>query len=93
MASKSNVSVEIKNEIIKKVKEQGQTVADISKQYGISDKTIYGWLKVGITPGATVLDNNRLKRENQQLLLTIGLLTATLAKAKKGLPLGIWLPS
>ena len=91
MAGKSRISLEIKTEILKKVKEEGVSVAEAGRQYGISDKTIHSWLRTGILPGVTVSENNRLKRENQQLLLTIGILTADIAKTKKGMLSGIFL--
>lgn len=93
MAVKTKVALEIKTEIIKKVRDEGLSVIDISKQYGVSDKTIYGWLRAGISPGATVMENNRLKKEKQQLIQTIGLLTVALEKSKKGIQPGIWLAS
>ena len=93
MAGKTKVALEIKEEIIKKIKDGGLAVTEVSKQYGVSDKTIYGWLRVGISPGATVMENNRLKKEKQQLIQTIGLLTVALEKSKKGIQSGIWLAS
>ena len=35
---------EIKQEILEKIK-LGEKVLDLAKQYGISDKTIYYWLR------------------------------------------------
>ncbi len=83
------IAAEIKNEIIRKAKEDACPVAELSKQYGISDKTIYAWLKIGASPGATIVANNRLRRENEQLIHTIGCLTVALHKQKKGAQLEI----
>ncbi len=38
------IAREIKQEIVGKVK-SGEKVMDLAKQYGISDKTIYYWLR------------------------------------------------
>ena len=35
---------EIKEEILSKV-QSGERVADLAQQYGVSDKSIYGWLR------------------------------------------------
>jgi len=40
----SGISSEVKAEILAKVK-TGQKVVELSKQYGVSDKTIYNWLQ------------------------------------------------
>ncbi len=37
------IAAEVKAEILSKIK-SGEKVLDIAKQYGISEKTIYGWL-------------------------------------------------
>jgi len=41
----------IKEEIVGKVK-AGERVVDLAEQYGVSDKTIYGWLRqrTGVVP-------------------------------------------
>jgi len=40
----AGISSEVKAEILAKVK-TGQKVVKLSKQYGVSDKTIYNWLQ------------------------------------------------
>jgi transposase-like protein len=85
------ISHEIKTEILQKIKEAGQTVAETARQYGVSDKTIHGWLKTGSTPGASYTEINKLKRQNQQLVLTIGFYAARELAAKKGMQPDHWL--
>jgi len=65
---KAPIKKEIKEEILNKVREGKTPVVTIAKQYGITDGAIYYWLRQGIG-GITsqVLDNNRLKRENEAL--------------------------
>lgn len=78
----SPIAKEVKDEILSKVK-AGAKVADISKQYGVSEQTIYAWLKKKALGTVSVLEYNRLKNENYQLKQIIGVLTLELEKTKK----------
>jgi transposase-like protein len=77
------VSKEIKEEIVNKVK-AGERVVDLAEQYGISDKTIYGWLRQNAGEGVvSALEYNKLKRENEELKRIIGELTLNMHTQKK----------
>lgn len=71
-----------KEEIILKIK-NGETVAQVSNQYGISPKTIYGWLKIHVKPETSIIEINKLKKENNELKRIIGLITLELERGKK----------
>jgi len=74
---------EIKEEIIAKV-QAGERVAELAKQYGISTKTIYGWLRQDTGEGVvSVLQYNKLKRENEELKRLVGELTLNMHLQKK----------
>ncbi len=74
------VSKAIKEEIIRKV-EAGERVAE---QYAVSTKTIYAWLRQDRGEGVvSVLDYNKLKRENEELKRLIGELTLDMHLQKK----------
>jgi len=72
----------IKEEILLKVK-NGTIVNDAAEQYGISPKTIYTWLRNQIKPDITLMEFNKLKRENEELKRIIGLITPELEREKK----------
>ena len=73
----------IKEEIIRKV-QGGEGVADLAEQYAVSTKTIYAWLRQNSGEGVvSVLDYNRLKRENEELKRLIGELTLNMHLQKK----------
>lgn len=78
----AGIAKEVKEEIIEKVKE-GEKVAQLAEQYGISDRTIYAWLKRKALGTISLLEHNKLKRENQLLKEIIGILTLELEKSKK----------
>jgi transposase-like protein len=78
----AEIAKEVKLEILSKVK-GGEPVLKVAKEYGVSDRTIYAWLKAGSDYSATALDNAKLRRENDQLKQIIGVLSLELDKSKK----------
>lgn len=82
---KPPIKKELRDEILARVREGKDSVSEIAKQYGISSEAIYYWLRQGAS-GMTsqVLDNNRLKRENESLKRIIGQLMLEKDRGKKG---------
>jgi len=76
------IANEVKKEIVDKVK-QGEPVLKLAEQYGVSDRSIYAWLKKKASGSISVLEHNKLKRENQMLKEIVGVLTIELEKLKK----------
>jgi transposase-like protein len=76
------VPIQTKEEILLKIK-NGDTVIDTASQYGISPKTIYGWLRNQVRPAISVIEYNRLKRDNEELKRIIGIITLELERGKK----------
>jgi transposase-like protein len=76
------VPAETKQQILQKVKE-GLSVLEAAKQYAVSTKTIYNWLQNETRPAISILEYNRLKRENEELKRIIGLITLELERGKK----------
>lgn len=75
---------EIREEVLAKAR-TGEKVSDLADRYGISTKTIYGWLtKDGDDEVISVLKYNKLKRENEELKRIIGKLTLDMSWGKKG---------
>lgn len=78
----STINNEVKQEILAKIK-AGEEVKKIATQYGVSDRTIYIWLKKGVVNNISVLELGKLKKENQILKEIVGVLTMELEKVKK----------
>jgi len=76
------IAKEVKEEILEKVK-KGEKVVSLSEQYGVSDRTIYAWLKGKTLSNVALLQHNKIKRENQLLKEIIGALTIEIEKLKK----------
>jgi len=76
------VPANIKAEILAKIK-QGEKAPTLAKQYGISDKTIYNWLRNLVKPDVSLLEYNRLKRENEELKRIVGMMALDIEQEKK----------
>lgn len=77
------IPLEIKQEVLAKAK-SGERVAVLASQYGISDKTIYTWLRLDSQePVVSILKYNKLKRENEELKRLVGEVTLEMSLGKK----------
>lgn len=76
------VPKEIKAEILEKIR-LGQKAPVLAAQYGISATTIYTWLARSVTPEVSLVEYNRLKRENEELKRIIGIMALDLELEKK----------
>lgn len=61
----------------------GQKVVELSKQYGVSDKTIYNWLRGQVSERVNHREYKRVMKENEHLKQILGVLTLELEKSKK----------
>ena len=76
------ISLEIRDKIVEKIKNDGLSVYQAAKEFGISTNTIYGWLGKGKI-GADTLELGKLRRENQQLKMIIAEVMLDAGKGKK----------
>ena len=76
------VSLDLKNQILERVKTSGKTVKEIAEEHGLSTTCIYGWLRTGVT-GVSSRDLMRLEKENRELKQIIGELTVQLGVGQK----------
>jgi transposase-like protein len=83
MKKSFKVSPETKEQILKRVKEGGQTIPKIAEEHGISPNTIYGWLSHSIKGQPNWKEVSRLQKDNRELLALVGELTIKLSQAKK----------
>ena len=74
---------EIKEQILKRIKEEGITVSQAAADAGISSKTIYNWMRSKTLSDGSILEISRLKRENRELAEIIGRLIHDLSRSKK----------
>jgi lambda repressor-like predicted transcriptional regulator len=71
-------------EVVAKIRDQGMSVSEASAQYQLSPKTIYSWLREGVVDGNRnlILENNKLKKEIEQLYKLLGRATAEMQRPK-----------
>ena len=83
MKKSFKISPEIKEQILKRVKEDNLPVSQIAEEHGISPNTNYGWLsrKIKAQPGWKEL--SKLQKDNKELLALVGELTVKLSAAQK----------
>lgn len=77
------VSPEVKEQILRRIKEEGVPVKQVAAEHGVSDQTVYDWLTKGAEGAPTLGELVRLKKENTELLRLIGELTLRISVAQK----------
>ena len=77
------VAKEVKEQILKRIKDDGLSVSQVSQEHGVSSQTIYAWLTKGATNNPSWTEFAKLKRENKGLLELVGSLTVKLSTAQK----------
>lgn len=83
MSERKIIPKEIKEEILTKIKSGGK-VMELAKQYGVSDKSIYVWLRQSTGEQVvSIVQHNRLKRENEELKKLLGEVTLKLSLGEK----------
>jgi transposase len=84
MAKGKPTDPKLKSEILGKIRDEGMSVTTACVTYDFSSKTVYSWLREGVVDGNRnlILENNKLKKENEQLYKLLGRATAEMQKAK-----------
>ena len=78
----NKMSLDLRNQILERVRTSGKSIAEISQEHGIGKTTIYEWLResTGETPAR---DLTRIMKENRELKQIIGELTVQLGTLQK----------
>jgi transposase-like protein len=77
------ISNELKEKIVKQIRDEGKKVTEIAKENNVSTKTIYNWLRDGVKGDNSALEIARLKRELDAVYGVLGKVTAELKHPKK----------
>ena len=84
MPSGKPTSPQTKALIIRKIRDEGMSVTAAAATYKASPKSIYTWLREGVVDGNRnlILENNKLKKEIEQLYKLLGRATAEMQRSK-----------
>jgi transposase-like protein len=83
MKKKYRIAPEVREQIVKRIREEGVSVGQAAKDAGIHETTIYGWLGKGAEGTPTWSEYIKLKRENKMLLELVGEITLKLSESQK----------
>lgn len=78
-----SVSKEVKDQILKRIKEEGVPVSQAASEHGLKPRTSYQWISKGVTAPPSILETAKLKRENQALKELLGQITLEMSLTKK----------
>jgi transposase-like protein len=77
------IAPDIKEQILKRIKEEGVSVSQAAKDHGIHESTIYNWLGAGAQHTPSWIEFAKLKRDNKALLELVGEITLKLSESQK----------
>ena len=77
------VSKDIKEQILKRIKQDGVSVSQVADEHGIRPNTVYGWLAKGVSSAPSWSEVAKLKKENKMLLELVGQITVKLSQTQK----------
>lgn len=77
------IAPEVKEQILKRIKEEGISVEAAAKDAGIHNTTIYNWLGKGATAAPSWSEYAKIRRENKALLELVGQVTLQLSESQK----------
>ena len=79
----SSLAPEQRQEIMSRIKEKGERVPDLAKEYGVKPQNIYSMLSHSANGSSALLELSRLKRERDALLKIVGELIVDQKLGKK----------
>ena len=83
MKKQFKISKEIKEQILKRIKDEGVSVSKAAEEHGIHTSTIYAWLSKGIKAQPSFKEYLKLQKEKKELLALVGELTIKLSQTQK----------
>ena len=83
MAKRQKISSQVKEQIIRRIKDDGISVSQAATEHGIHEATIYKWFRGQVSSHPTLRELTKLKKENKMLMELVGELTVKLSHAQK----------
>jgi transposase-like protein len=79
------IPLELKEQILRRIKDDGISAAQAAREHAVSAKTIYGWLGSNATIPKEILQMNKLRRENDELKILLAEAMLLQERSKKNL--------
>jgi len=77
------IALEVKEQIINRIKNDGVSVVQAAKEHGVAEGTIYTWIAKKTVSNPSLSEIIKLKKENAQLLQLVGEITLKLSETQK----------
>lgn len=77
------IPLDLKADILKRIKDEGIPVAQAASEHGIREGTIYRWLTKGVSDNPNWSEFSKIQKQNKELLELVGELTLRLSVAQK----------
>lgn len=77
------ISQDVREQILKRIRDEGIPVTKAAEEHGVSTQTIYAWLTKGTSSHPSWVEVTKLKKENKILLEMVGELTIKLSQSQK----------
>jgi len=77
------ITHDVREQIINRIKNEGVSIKQAAEEHGITDSAIYKWLGNKAEGSGNILELAKLRRENDELLKLVGLMTLKLSEAQK----------
>ena len=81
MGKPHRIAHDVKEQILKRIKEDGIPVSQVASEHGIHETTIYGWIAKGVSSMPTLRELSHLRKKNKMLMELVGELTVKLSHA------------
>lgn len=80
---KHRIAPDVREQIICRIKTDGISVSQASKEHGVSEQTIYNWIGRKTDSIPSLLEFAKLRRERDELLRLVGEITLRLSDTQK----------
>ncbi|HEY4503744.1 MAG TPA: transposase [Candidatus Paceibacterota bacterium] len=79
----NRVSLDVKEQIISRIKNDGVTIKQASVEHGVPESTIATWIAKRVEGQPSLGDIIKIKKENDQLKILLGEITLKLSETQK----------
>lgn len=83
MGKHHRIAPDVKEQILKRVRDEAIPVSQAAKEHGVHEATIYDWLSKGVSAVPSLKELRTLRKENELLKALVGELTIKLSHAQK----------